>query len=269
MLARPVRFTLARRDPMLEQLSWTEARERLQSTKVALIPVGSTEQHGPHLPLGTDFLTAQALARAAADETGAVCTPTVPVGVSAHHQQFWGTLSVSPDAFRAYMRDLALSLAAHGVKRLAFVNGHGGNSSALLEVCRDLRHRGVFAALWNWWLDPEVQKLLEDLFESRGTHAGASETSIMWYLDERLVKRDKLEKAAARASETFAVVRYGAQFPLDTLDFSESGATLDPREASPKAGEQIFNAAKGRLIELIRWLEGASEEELELKAHKP
>ena len=259
----------AKEGNVLERLTWTEARERCRNARVALIPAGSTEQHGPHLPLGTDFLTAQALARAAAEETGAVCTPVIPVGISAHHRQFWGTLSVSSDAFRAYMRDLALSVAAHGLKRLVFVNGHGGNGAALLEVCRGLRPQGVFAALWSWWLDPEVQKLLEELFKSRGTHAGASETSIIWYLDEALVKRDKLEEAAAKASETFAVVRYGAQLPLDTIDFSESGATLDPREGSAEAGERIFHRAKEQLVQLIRWLQEAPEEELALKEHLP
>lgn len=254
---------------MLERLTWTEARERFQRARVALIPVGSTEQHGPHLPLGTDFLTAQALARAAAEETGAVGTPAIPVGVSAHHRQFWGTLSVSPDAFRAYMRDLALSVASHGLRRVIFVNGHGGNSAALLEVCRDLRPQGVFAALWNWWLDPEIQGLFQKLFRSRGTHAGAGETSMIWAIEESLVRVEKLEEAAAGASDVFGVVKYGAQLPFDTVDFSKSGATLDPREADREAGEQIFTAAKGRLVELIRWLQGAPEEELVQKAHAP
>jgi len=254
---------------MLERLSWTEARERFQATKVVLIPVGSTEQHGPHLPLGTDFLIAQALARAASGETGAVCAPVVPVGISSHHQQFWGTLSVSPEAFRTYMRELALSIAAHGIRRIIFVNGHGGNSAALLEVCRRLRPEGIFAALWQWWLDPEIQKLQEELFESRGTHAGAIETSLIWHIDETLIRKDKLEEAARGASEAYGAIKHGAQLPLDTLDFSRSGATLDPREANPEKGEKLFNAAKGKLIELIRWLESASDEELELRAHKP
>ena len=254
---------------MLERLSWTQARELFRRTNVALIPVGSTEQHGPHLPLGTDFITAQALARAAVEETGAICAPTIPVGVSAHHQQFWGTLSVSPDAFRAYMHGLARSLAAHGIKRLVFVNGHGGNTAALVEVCRDLRSEGVFAAVWNWWLDPEIQKLFEELFQSKGTHAGATETAIIWAIDESLVQTDQLEEAAQGASETFQLTRHGAQLPLDTIDFSASGATLDPREASPEKGEQIFRAAKAQLVKLIRWLESASEDELQRRPHLP
>jgi creatinine amidohydrolase len=167
------------------------------------------------------------------------------------------------------MRELALSISSHGLKRLVFVNGHGGNSPALLEVCRDLRTEGIFAVLWQWWLDPEIQKLLEELFQSRGTHAGAIETSIIWHIDKSLVRIDKLEEAARGASEVYGVIKHGAQLPFDTIDFSESGATLDPRESDPKKGEQLFNAAKAKLIELIRWLEAAPEGELKLKGHKP
>ncbi len=254
---------------MLERSSWKEARELFQQAKVGLIPVGSTEQHGPHLPLGTDFLIAQALAGAAAQETGALCTPVIPVGVASHHQQFWGTLSVSPKAFHSYMKELAQSVATHGMRRIIFVNGHGGNSPTLFEICRELRPRGIFSLVWNWWLNPEVLKLYERLFQSQGSHAGAGETSMILFLDERLVDRSRIEEAVRGASETFGVVKYGAQLPFDTIDFSASGATLDPREASREAGEKIFETARRELIALIRWLETAPEEELKLKPHQP
>jgi creatinine amidohydrolase len=254
---------------MLERYSWTEARELYRHTNVALIPVGSTEQHGPHLPLGTDYLAARALAESAAKEAGILCTPVIPVGISQAHLQFWGTLTVSPDAFRAYMRDLALSLASHGPKRLIFVNGHGGNGAALQEICRDLRTQGIFALLWQWWLDPQVLKTFERLFQSRGTHAGAGETSIIWAIDESLVDQKALQEATRGASETFGVVRHGAQLPYDTADFSTSGATLDPREASRQAGEEILRTAQAELLQLIRWLAAAADEELQRKPHMP
>jgi creatinine amidohydrolase len=253
---------------MLERYSWTAARKLFQGTNVALIPVGSTEQHGPHLPLGTDFLAAQALAEKAAEETGAICTPVIPVGVSSHHQQFWGTLSVSSKAFRSYMGEMALSLASHGAKRLIFVNGHGGNIAALQEIVRELRPQDIFALVWNWWLDPELIQLFGKLFKSRGSHAGASETSIIWALDESLVDQSALGEAARGASEVFGVVKHGAQLPFDTIDFSQSGATLDPREANKEAGEQILNLAQEELVKLIRWLEHAPDEELQLRPHK-
>jgi creatinine amidohydrolase len=254
---------------MLERISWWQARQLFQSSKVALVPVGSTEQHGPHLPLGTDFLTAQALAQTVARELNLICTPVIPIGVSEHHRQFWGTLWVSPETFRRYMREIAHSLATHGVRRIVFVNGHGGNNAALQEICRELRAENIFAVLWAWWLDPEVQKLTNELFRSRGTHAGAIETSIILAIDPSLVDRTQIEAAARGASELFTTTKDGAQLPLDTIDFSQSGATLDPREASHEAGQKIFQRARERLTALVRWLEQVSEDELRVKPHLP
>jgi creatinine amidohydrolase len=254
---------------MLERISWWQARQLFQSSKVALVPVGSTEQHGPHLPLGTDFLTAQALAQTVARELNLICTPVIPIGVSEHHRQFWGTLWVSPETLRRYMREIAHSLATHGVRRIVFVNGHGGNNAALQEICRELRAENIFAVLWAWWLDPEVQKLTNELFRSRGTHAGAIETSIVLAIDPSLVDRTQIEAAARGASEVFATTKDGAQLPLDTIDFSQSGATLDPREASHEAGQKIFQRARERLTALVRWLEQVSEDELRVKPHLP
>jgi creatinine amidohydrolase len=254
---------------MLERISWVQARQLFHSSTVALVLVGSTEQHGPHLPLGTDFLTAQALALAVARELKILCTPVIPVGVSEHHRQFWGTLWVSPETFRRFMREIAESVASHGVRRIVFVNGHGGNNAALQEICRELRAKEIFAVVWAWWLDPEVQKLTNELFRSRGTHAGAIETSLVLAIDPNLVDRGQLEAAARGASEIYATSRDGAQLPLDTIDFSQSGATLDPREASQEAGQKIFQRAKERLSALVRWLEQVSEEELKAKPHLP
>ncbi len=254
---------------MLERLSWLGARALFQNAKIALIPVGSTEQHGQHLPLGTDFLTAQTLAQAVAQELNLICTPVVPVGISEHHRQFWGTLWVSPATFRNYMKEIAQSLAYHGIKRVIYVNGHGGNNAALQEVCRELRREDIFGVLYAWWLDPEVQRLLSELFQSRGTHAGASETSIVWAIDSSLVSQTELERAARGASEVFATTKDGAPLPLDTLDFSQSGATLDPREASPQAGQKILHKAQERLAKLARWLTEVPESELQGKPHIP
>jgi len=253
----------------LEKLSWKLARDYFKRSKVALIPVGSTEQHGPHLPLGTDFLIVQALAEDAASEAEVICTPVIPVGISEHHRQFWGTLWVEPEAFRAYMKGLAQSLANHGANRIIFVNGHGGNIASLQEVCRSLRRDRIYALVWSWWTDAKVAQLCSKLFKSRGTHAGAIETSMIMAINESLVDKSALEEASRGAAEVFGITRFGAQVSLDTIDFSESGATQDPREASIAAGKTIYKAAKEKLVALISWLGKAEEKELVEKPHKP
>ncbi|OYR56714.1 amidase, partial [Halorubrum sp. E3] len=107
--------------------TWPELSEALSDGSVALVPLGSTEQHGPHLPLATDHLIAEALATAAAEETDAVRTPTITVGVSPHHRQFPGTMWVDPPEFRDYVESFTRNLAYHGIDRVVFVNAHGGN----------------------------------------------------------------------------------------------------------------------------------------------
>ncbi|TFH15186.1 creatininase family protein, partial [Candidatus Bathyarchaeota archaeon] len=95
----------------LAEISWSEAQKLFMEHDVALIPIGSTEQHGPHNPLGTDHLLANAVAKRIGDETGLPVAPVTPVGISRHHRQFPGTLWVLPNVFREYMISIALSIA--------------------------------------------------------------------------------------------------------------------------------------------------------------
>ena len=106
-------------------------------TDLAVLPVGSTEQHGPHAPLGTDALTAESVATAGVDayDGAVVVGPTIPVGVAEEHRQFAGTLWVSTDTFRDYVGETVAALASHGWDRVVVVNGHGGNVAPLRELC--------------------------------------------------------------------------------------------------------------------------------------
>lgn len=253
---------------LLENCSWKTARELFRDKRIALIPVGATEQHGPHLPLGTDFFTAKALAEAAAGKTDAICTPVIPVGVSAHHKQFWGTLWVSPETFRRYMYEIAISLRDHGIRRIVFVNGHGGNLAALQEISRTLRLEKLNSLIFQWWTNPSSIELQRQLFKSKGSHAGATETSMVLAIRPELVESERYEEAAKGASSEFGISKFGTQLQVDTLDFSKSGASLDPREASVEAGNQLFQSAEETLVNLIRWFEKATDDELEPRPHK-
>jgi creatinine amidohydrolase len=186
----------------LAESTWTEVRDA--DVDVAFLPVGSTEQHGPHAPLATDALTATAVAEAAASryETSAgedeatargeaLVTPTVPVGVSEEHRAFDGTMWVSPDAFRAYVREAAASLGASGIDRIVFVNGHGGNGEALATVARrfsrESAHDG-YGVAFTWF---------EAVGEHTGDmgHAGPLETALLRATHPELVREDAIESA--------------------------------------------------------------------------
>jgi len=133
----------------LARLSWPDAREAIRSAEAAVLAVGATEQHGPHLPVGTDWFIASAISEAAAQRPGLLLLPGLAVGVSAEHRQFWGTLSVSPDLLRDAVVERAGSVAHHGLARIVLVNGHGSNVPPLRRACRELREDRIFAFVFN------------------------------------------------------------------------------------------------------------------------
>ncbi len=251
----------------LARLPWPEAREALKGAGVGLLPVGSTEQHGPHLPLGTDFLTAEWIAREAAERGGYLLLPTVPVGVSRHHRQFWGTLWVEPEVLAAYVIGISRSLAYHGLKRIVFVNGHGGNTAALMDAAHRLREEGIFAYVYVWWR--AVAGRIREVMGDAGGHAGGMEASVVWHIAPELVRKDRFREAAEGAAKGWGRVIHGVEVGYDTIDFSSSGCVGDPGVASPEKGREILEAAVSELLEFCRWLSGASPGELSPKPHKP
>lgn len=245
----------------LADLTTTGAAEALEAAEVALLPTGSTEQHGPALPLSTDAVAAEAVA-AGLDRDDVVLLPTVAVGVSDHHRQFHGTLWLSEETFEAVVRETVRSIASHGVRKAVAVNGHGGNVGALRRAARTLRaEETAFAVPWSWW-SGVPDDLRDALFDEDGGHADAGESSVMLALREELVDRDALEGAETDGSEGWGHRVAGADVGFDTIDFSASGATGRPTQADPEAGRQVLEAAGESLDELVDWLAGRPLESL-------
>ncbi len=167
-------------------------------TTIALFPVGATEQHGPHLPVGTDFLSVEHIARTAASEVMAVIpivvTPTMPFGSSHHHLPFGGTMSLSTENYYRVIYDLAESLISGGFRRIFVLNGHGGNNELVQLVARDLalKHPAHLAAASYWvvaW-DALVAAGAHEPGRLPG-HAGIFETSLMMALHPELVREPR------------------------------------------------------------------------------
>ncbi|ELY94380.1 creatininase [Natrialba chahannaoensis JCM 10990] len=252
---------------LLAERTTTDAAADLAAAEVAVVPTGSTEQHGPALPLGMDHMAAQAFARSAADREDTVVLPTIPVGVSVHHRQFDGTLYVSAETFEQYVEETIASLAEHGVRKAVVVNGHGGNSGALRRAARTLRdEETAFAPPWNWW--DSVEDVAADLFNEDGGHADAMESSLLWHIREDLVQPDELEAAEAGASESWGESVHGAALGFDTIDFSESGAVGRPTQANPEKGEALFEAGSDQLDALLDWLAAQPLEDCWEREHK-
>ncbi len=252
--------------PRLADYATTDVADALEETEVAVLPTGSTEQHGPALPLGMDHMAAHAFADTATDRDDTLVLPTIPVGVSVHHRQFDGTLYVTPETFERYVRETLSSLAEHGVRKAVVVNGHGGNAGALRRAARTLREeQTAFAPPWNWW--DSVGELSSDLFDEAGGHADAMESSVLWHIREDLIHPDRLEAAEAGASAGWGETVHGATLGFDTIDFSETGAVGKPTQADPEKGATLFEAASDELDALIDWLADRSLEECWPAAH--
>lgn len=230
----------------LTEATWTDA-DGLE-TDIALLPVGSTEQHGPHAPLGTDRLTARAVARSAADvrekegeET--VVAPTIPVGIAEEHRQFTGTLWVSPDSFREYVRDVLTSLASHGWRKIVVVNGHGGNVGALREVCADVtRHEEAYAVPFTWF---------DAIGATEMGHGGPVETAMLRATDPELVHDERIEEASAGASDGWGEWVSGTNLAFDSAEFTDNGAVGDPGEGTIERGEELLEEATAALVTLL------------------
>jgi creatinine amidohydrolase len=243
---------------MLHEMSWTEAKEYFIKNDVAILPVGSNEQHGPQNPLGTDHLIAKALAEETAKRTGVLCLQVVPFGVSSHHKQFWGTIYISPKTFKRYVKDTCLALSYYGVKKIVIVNGHGGNRCALMEMARELREKGIFVSIVQWW--EATNKLLPELFklEEKG-HAAAEETSVNLALYPKIVS---MTRAVDEEPRKHAVGAAGVSLPLATVDETNSGVFGKSTTASAGKGKKVLEAVVSELVKHVNILKESKIEGL-------
>ena len=243
---------------LLGEMSWVEAKEYFKKSDIVVLSVGSTEQHGPANPLGTDFLIAGRLGEEVAKRAGVVCLPVIPFGVSSHHRQFGGTIFVSPRTLKKYVKDVCLALKYDEVRKVVVVNGHGGNLAALAEMSREMREEGVFVSVFQWW--PAAVKLLPDLFkpEERG-HAGGEETSVNMALHSHLVNVAELVDENVRKHMTQVD---GLTLPLDTIDETTSGVFGTQTTASAEKGKEVFEAVVNELTRHVEMLKTAKIEDL-------
>ena len=243
----------------LAESTWTDADAG--GASLALLPVGSTEQHGPHAPLATDTLNAESVAAAAAEarDDEVVVAPAIPVGVSEEHRQFAGSLWVSPETFRRYIRETVASLASHGWDRVVIVNGHGGNVGALREVAATItRHDRAYAVPFTWF------EAVGDQRSDMG-HAGPLETALLRATHPDLVREDRIAEAAEGASDRWGDWTSFTNLAFDSAEFTENGVVGDPREGDAERGEELLALATEALLAL---LDAVESRDVNHPAHK-
>lgn len=172
----------------LASLTWHEFHDVESESLIAVIPLGSTEQHGSVGPLGTDFTIPEELCKKseAIDPANLLVLPTMPYGVCPYHTRFSGTIDIGTTTLQSVMTSIVKSLMNHGIRRFVFVNGHGGNNPALEAACLYAYERGGLGAIIDWWT------IVRELNPSwGGGHGGGQEASVMMAIRPEWVHKDK------------------------------------------------------------------------------
>lgn len=253
---------------LLQEMNWGEVKELIRHSKVAIIPTGSTEQHGPHLPLGTDYLIAEHISNKIAKRADVLVTPVIPIGYATYHTDYPGTLSIPVDVLTLYYQGVADSLVKHGMTHILFVNGHGGNTPALSNVCFYLRMKGITAAYINWF---ELGGMFKPEWSSLG-HADHFETSVMLSVDADSVDMTKAEMPVNKNLTDNVKVLDGVacsykagvvRFSLMMKDVTDNGAMFEyghshdadyskpVSEATAENGENIVEAVVDYIVDFI------------------
>lgn len=240
----------------LQLRTWPEVERYLQSCRGVILPLGSTEQHGPTGAIGTDALTAEAVALEVGRRSGVLVTPAQNFGMAEHHLGFAGTVSLQPATLMALLHDVILSLARHGFERIYVINGHGGN----IATCRAAFSQAYATAasrqlpgadrlrcrLANWFTAAPVIKLARELYGDReGHHATPSEIALTLHLEPSLLAAQRPLPEAAPAGPIHGPEDFRRRHPDGRMG-------SDPYLARPDHGERFLDTAAAALCDDLR-----------------
>jgi creatinine amidohydrolase len=238
---------------LLQHQTWQEVESYLGRSKGILMPIGSTEQHGPNGLIGTDAICAEEIARGAGEAAGIMVGPTIGVGIAVHHMGFAGSMTVRPSTLIAIIHDYVLSLARHGFRRFFFLNGHGGNiatiQASFAEIYAEFegavgirRDDELRCRLGNWWDGKVMYNLGKEVFgDDEGSHATASEVAVTQFLLPDQIKQAQLDPPRAPSGRFHGPADYRRRFPDGRIG-------SNPGLATPELGKRFYDAAVPELV---------------------
>lgn len=232
---------------LLHLSTWLEVEAYLTKSKGIILPIGSTEQHGPTGLLGTDAICAEAIARTVGETTNALVTPTINVGMALHHTAFPGTISLRPSTLILVIRDYLLCLARAGFEKFFFINGHGGNvatlKAAFAESYATLADLGIPQAdsvqcqVNNWYMSSSVYRLARELYgDKEGSHATPSEIAVTQYVYPEAIKQAPLDSNVSGSHKIYSAADFRRRYPDGRMG-------SDPALATPEQGRQLYELA--------------------------
>jgi creatinine amidohydrolase len=227
--------------------TWLEVEDYLTRSQGIIVPIGSTEQHGPTGLIGTDALCAEAIAHAVGTATQAIVCPTLNVGMAMHHTAFPGSISLRPSTLILVIGDYLTSLVRAGFTKFFFINGHGGNIATLKAafsetygVLSDLNLPGadrVQCRLANWFTCGSVYRLAKELYgDQEGSHATPSEVALTQYLYPESIKQVPLSSEVARGYPIYGANDFRLHYPDGRMG-------SNPALATPEHGKRFYDLA--------------------------
>lgn len=238
----------------LHLATWPQVEAYLKRSTAVILPIGSTEQHGPNGLIGTDALCADAIAQRVGEALGVMVAPVIAVGMAQHHMQFPGSMTLRPSTLMAVVRDCLLSLSRHGFDRVLMINGHGGNvatvQAAFAETQMELdgvspRPR-LSTRLLNWWELPEVERLSVELYgDAVGSHATPPEVALTWALHPETADPRPLAPSLAPRGPFYSAADFRARFPDGRIG-------SNPSLASAAHGEKLLACAVSEIAAMAK-----------------
>ena len=245
------------------ELTWPQVREAAAADRVAVVPIATIEDHGPHLPIDADLrlcnaVTEEAVARAA---DRAVLVPAINHGYSPHHMDFPGAITIGAHTLIEYGLDVCRSLAHHGFRRILIVNGHGSNAPFVEIVARlAVVETGALAAAVNYWAAPGVRAAAEALRDSDRiggmNHACEFETSLYLAIAPELVDMTQaVRELSHNPTENYWTDLIAGDGPLVMMEpwsaLTTTGIMGDPTQATAEKGRRLLDAAATGIVQLI------------------
>jgi len=229
--------------------TWQEVESYLTRSTGIIIPIGSTEQHGPNGLIGTDAICPTTIAAGMAEHEEILIAPTISYGMSLHHMAFTGTVSLKPATLMRVVCDVVESLYQHGFTHFYFLNGHGGNiapvTSAFSEIYAAVNNDAMQpprCRLANWWRDDAIADLAEALYHgAEGHHATVSEVALSYYAHPEAVKQVAMTPDIAPTGEIYDAASFRRSFPDGRIG-------SNPALARVEDGERFYQLAVDSLL---------------------
>ncbi|WP_035986373.1 creatininase family protein [Leptolyngbya sp. KIOST-1] len=233
---------------LLHLCTWPEVETYLTRSTGIILPIGSTEQHGPTGLIGTDAICAEVVAKGVGDAAEALVGPTINVGMALHHTAFPGSMTLRPTTLIALIQDYLTPLVRYGFTRFFFINGHGGNIATLkaafaetysaLAADRIPNAERVRCKTANWFMAQSVYTLAKDLYgDQEGSHATPSEVALTQYAYPDFIKHAPLEpQVAPRGHAIYSPTDFRQHYPDGRMG-------SNPALATPEHGQQLYEAA--------------------------